>query len=73
MDLADTSRRFLDGLAVAAGLGGVADLDDPGTSVVGGDDRAGTGSLACYRTAHHLVVWGGPVHHRRVTRPLRVS
>jgi len=58
-DPAVVERRFLDGLAAAAGVDR-ARLDAAGTTVVGRDDRAGSAALACYRTASHLLVWGDP-------------
>lgn len=59
MDLGANQARFLDGLAAAA-LVDRELLDRPGTTVIGREDRAGSGALACYRAGPHLVVWCDP-------------
>lgn len=51
--------RFLDGLARNAGIDRQS-LGRPGTTVVGGETRAGSGALACYRAGRHLVIWCDP-------------
>jgi GNAT superfamily N-acetyltransferase len=51
--------RYLDGLATEANVGRDA-LDQPGTTVVGRDDRAGSSAMVCYRTGDHLLVWADP-------------
>ena len=60
-----TERRFLDGLASAAGLDRDV-LDRPGTTVVADEDRVGSGAVACYRTATHLVALTDPAVVERV-------
>ncbi len=52
-------RRFLDSLTDATGLDRGL-LGRAGTTVVGRDDRAGSGALACYRAGAHVLVWGDP-------------
>jgi RimJ/RimL family protein N-acetyltransferase len=52
-------RQFLDGLMHQVGLGGTV-CSVPGATVVGRDDRAGTGQVACYRVDRHLIVWADP-------------
>lgn len=59
-------QRFLDGLAATAGVDSAL-LDHAGTTVIGRDDRAGSGSLACYRAGEHLLVWADPAVVDRVT------
>jgi RimJ/RimL family protein N-acetyltransferase len=59
MDGETVAGRFRDGLAAAAGVAPAA-LRRPGTTVVGREDRAGSGALACYRVDHHLLVWADP-------------
>lgn len=58
-DLAANVRRFLDGMAREAVIDRAV-LDRAGTTVIGREDRAGSGALACYRAGAHLVVWGDP-------------
>jgi RimJ/RimL family protein N-acetyltransferase len=65
MSDAEVRSRFLDGLAAAAGVDR-ASLARPRTTVVGRDDRAGSGALACYRADRHLVLWGDPAVVDRV-------
>lgn len=65
MDLAANRARFLDGMASVTGLDREL-LDRPGTTVIGRDDRADSGALACYRSGAHLVIWGDPAVVDRV-------
>ncbi len=65
VDLAANSARFLDGLASETALDRDR-LDRPGTTVIGREDRAGSGALACYRAGAHLVIWGDPAVVDRV-------
>jgi len=65
LDLSANTARFLDGLAAEATLDRDL-LDRPGTTVIGREDRADSGALACYRAGAHLVVWGDPAVVDRV-------
>ncbi len=65
VDLPANTARFLDGLAAEAAVDREA-LDGPGTTVIGRDDRADSGALACYRAGAHLVIWGDPAVVDRV-------
>ncbi|MEM9562152.1 MAG: hypothetical protein AAGA93_06030 [Actinomycetota bacterium] len=65
-DPAVAERRFLDSLTDATGLDR-GSLGPAGTTVVGRQDRADTGALACYRAGGHLLVWGDPAVVDRVT------
>ncbi len=56
---APDSAPFLDGLAREAKLDRGL-LDQPGTTVVGRADRAGSNALACYWSGDHLLVWADP-------------
>lgn len=67
MDLDSWRPRFVDGLAAAAGVDRTA-LDRPGTTVVGREDRVGSGAVFCYRVGSHLLVWADPAVVGRVRR-----
>lgn len=72
-----TKDRFLEGLAIRADVDRDL-LDRPGTTVVGREDRAGTGIVVCYWAGNHALVWVDPELRDRVgsltnpgaTRPL---
>ncbi|MFZ9629356.1 MAG: GNAT family N-acetyltransferase [Ilumatobacteraceae bacterium] len=55
----ETRQRFLEGFAAQVGLERAV-FASHGITVVGRDDRAGTGIAACYRVDQHLVVWADP-------------
>lgn len=55
----DVRQRFLSGLASAAGFDPGL-LGRPGTVVVGGEDRAGSGAVACYEAGEQIVLWCDP-------------
>ena len=63
-----TVAQFLDGLAAEAQID-VALLGHAGTSVVGREERAGTGIVVCYWAGDHALIWTDPELQERL-RPL---
>lgn len=52
-------QRFVDSFAAQVGVASSV-LDEPGTTVVATEHRAGSGAVACYRIGRRLVAWCDP-------------